>query len=163
MSRGKRAFVGILCSITASASILWFVGTCRNFIKWGKTYTFVPPTAVQVNDYSRVMSLRLPAACEPLALEHVGGLDDIIFLKLRMTHEEAKELVANYPFKDLQLSQSEKHVTPEKWANFEPWKVDAVKQYRSGVAQLPDAKTLHILIDLDQPQFAIVYLEYREY
>ena len=107
------------------------------------------------------MSVSLPERSEAIGFRHYHGLDDVILLKLRMPVEGTDELISTSPFKDMVLSTTEKPITMQH-SKLEWWNVDSVKNYRSGEADLPDAKRLHILIDYDQPGFAIVYLEWWE-
>jgi len=106
------------------------------------------------------MQIKLPTDARPLMFYYASGLDAVAYLKVELRKDDLDSFLAASPFAAAQLSESEKAVSRERGMPW--WDVATVARFLSGMAQLPDARRLYILVNLDQPDTCTVYLNWWE-
>jgi hypothetical protein len=121
----------------------------------------VPVTASQLAECSQRMSVRFSTNTVALGFKkETGGMDDAIFLKVRMPIAEVGEFIAVSPlakeqFRDLATLPGAN--TMSWWWNF-----TRKRKVRYAQTSLPKAEALHMLIDAESDSSAIVYLVWHQ-
>lgn len=122
----------------------------------------VPPAQQQLKYCADVMQMVFPKSTTLLAMEHVRGLDDVIYLKLRISPGDGLRLIQQSPFAMVPLSTVEKRVSPQEFTQLAWWDIDRVRKFQSASIELPKPAILKLLIDRDDSKKLTIYLEYWE-
>lgn len=95
---------------------------------------------------------------EILGFNHASFLDEIVTVKVRMPISDVDEFIKTSPFKGVQLRDDRRYVhTDESLTWMDP---EGAVRFKSGQVTIRDTQGLNILIDLDDNEQAIVYLEW---
>lgn len=116
------------------------------------------PTAAQISEFTANAAITLPASAEPIAYREERGMDDALWLQVRMPAADLPALLGSSPFKDSKLGGTDKSIEG-CFSAF--WKAPPAR-YRSGQESLPNARVLNILIDESDPANVVVYLMWHE-
>lgn len=122
----------------------------------------VPPAQEALKYCADVMQMVFPKSTTPIAMEYVRGLDDVIYLKLRISPGDGVRLIQQSPFATVPLSTVEKSVSPQEFTHLAWWDVDRVRKFQSAGIELPKPAILNLLIDRDDSKKLTIYLEYWE-
>jgi len=115
---------------------------------------------IMLDECERIMMCDIPTSAEGLNYLLNKGMDDTIYLKLRLPREDLDIFINKSPFKDVALRTDRRY--PYWELDKEWWDLDKPILFQSGEALLPKAKYLNILIDLDDPKIVIIYLCWLE-
>ncbi|HMP81372.1 MAG TPA: hypothetical protein PKA41_01545 [Verrucomicrobiota bacterium] len=121
----------------------------------------VPVTAAQLAECSQRMNVRFSTNTVALGFKkETGGMDDAIFLKVRMPVAEVEEFIAASPLANQQFGG----LATLPGANTMPWWWNFTRKGKIRYAQtrLPKGEALHILIDAESDFSAIVYLVWHQ-
>jgi hypothetical protein len=107
------------------------------------------------------MHITFPQSTRAVNIDKItGGPDDGIFLKIEIDRKEMDALIKSSPFASVELRSERRYVLKEPTLSW--WNPESARNYKSGQAQLPDAKYLNILLDLDGNERVTVYLQWGE-
>ena len=106
------------------------------------------------------MSVVFPQSARPVGVYERHGMDDSIHLKVDIDIRDLAQFIQNSPFIGITLSDNSRSVFPLKRLSW--WDIENVVKYQSGEVQLPDASYLKILIGLDDPNIASLYIHWFE-
>jgi hypothetical protein len=109
----------------------------------------------------KVMKLEFPADTKVIGFHEITGwLDDSIYLKVQIPREEVNAFLSRSPFANIALRNDRRFVT--EFPEFDWWRSEAVREYKSEQASLPDAKYLDILVDYDRKDIVDIFLVWFE-
>jgi hypothetical protein len=121
-----------------------------------------PVTAAQIVECSQHMGIYFSTNTIPLGYKKMtGGMDDALFLKVRIPHNEVGAFIAASPlaresFDELAALPGANSLAPWWW-NFM-----RKRQVRYGQTSLPKGEALHMLIDPESESSVIVYLVWHQ-
>ncbi len=122
------------------------------------TPVITTPTAVQVAEFTRNTGITLPASAQPIGWRESRGMDDALWLQVRMPATEVATFLASSPFRTAKL---ETNAQPRLYEFQDFWQ-NPPQQHRSGQESLPNAQFLNIVIDDSDATNAVVYLMWHE-
>ena len=117
-------------------------------------------TPQKLSECSARMSVVFPQSARPIRISESHGMDDAIFLKVEINRNDLARFIQGSPFAGMVLRTDRHRLSPRKRLSW--WDVDSIANFQSGEVQLPDASYLRILIGLDKPTKAMLYLEWFE-
>lgn len=122
---------------------------------------FTEVTPAQLRDCAEKMQITFPSGTRSVGMcKQEGWQDDTIWLKVQIPKKDLLALLESSPFAKEMLSNERRYITsPGKIAW---WKAEAVTNFKSGQANLPEAKYVNILIDLDDEEIIAIYLMWQE-
>ena len=141
---------------------LWFVFTSVSCKRQASVRTR-KKAKQKLDELSKIMLFSFPASTRLLGYERRRGMNDVIYLKIEIATEDLRALINNSPFCNTILRSSENNPisdissTGPTW-----WKVKSVRTWKSGQVRLDNANYLNMLIDLDQKNKCVIYLEWFE-
>lgn len=116
------------------------------------------PTAMQVKEFTRNAGITLPASAQPVSWRELRGMDDALWLQVRMPATEVAAFLASSPFSTAKLATNDQ----SRLYNFQDFWQSPPQRHRSGQESLPNARVLNIVIDDSDATNAVVYLMWHE-
>jgi hypothetical protein len=127
-------------AVTLLASILFLIG-CRDS---GPTKGS-DITPQQRTMASQAMGVKFPAGAEALLYEYWSGLDDSLYLKVRMTTSDLETFLTQARFSGVEWENQGQQLRDME--GVPEWTPSGVGQYRFGEIELPSAEWIWVLID----------------
>jgi hypothetical protein len=115
-------------------------------------------TVSQLRECSEKMHILFPPSTKPLNIRKMAFQDELIDLKIEIDKKDLGVLISNSPYKNIELSKEALILgnSPElDW-----WRPGDAQDFLTEKVRLSNRESLVILIDLDKPNKAIVYLSY---
>lgn len=120
--------------------------------------SIAPPTALQRAEFSRNTGLTLPASATAMGWHEERGLDDALWLQVKMPANDLPKFLESPPLRGIELSPN----SPYFVSGFQMFVATPPTHYRAGQQPLPNAKYLTVLIDESATSEVIIYLMWNE-
>ena len=117
-------------------------------------------TPQKLSECSARMSIVLPKSARAVQISESRGMDDMILLRVTIPRADLEVFIEQSPFAGSILSAETKQVDVHSGLPW--WDIGDVMSFRSGETQLQDGSYLRVLIGLDDPATATLYLEWFE-
>ncbi|MDZ4817370.1 MAG: hypothetical protein SGJ20_00180 [Planctomycetota bacterium] len=124
----------------------------------GRAPAITKPTAAQLAEFTRNAQIALPASAQPIGWREYRGMDDSLWLQVRMPASDLQGFLNTSPFANATLESNSQHIP----GNFDKFYTTPPKVYRSGQQEVQNTRALNILIDESDPKDVIVYLNWHE-
>src|SRR5262249_28654511 len=100
-----------------------------------------------------------PTNSQPVGLFVQGTIQShYALLKVRVPRQNVESFVQGTPFRDVQLSSTRRYFTFQSGVVW--WQPDRPRDFRSGQVGVHGGGAVSIVIDLDDPDHMMVYLDY---
>jgi hypothetical protein len=116
------------------------------------------PTAAQITEFTRNATITLPTSAQPVGWREERGMDDALWLQLRIPRGDVRGLLDASPFRSSKFNTNDNALV-FKFQDFLP---TPPVRYRCAEQQLPNARFLNIIIDESDATNAVVYLMWHE-
>ena len=121
------------------------------------------PNAVKqkLKKYGHLMDIEFPPSTRLINFKEYHGIDDTVYLKIRIDKKDLQNFLTNSPFANEILVEPKDNpisvISPigPSW-----WNTKSVKNWKSGQIILPNFSYLNIFLDLDHTDKIIIYLEW---
>jgi len=113
---------------------------------------------ISVAKIESITKLPIPSEAKILNLLNLHALDDVFLVKFELEMKRLDKFLANTAFKRRENLSSKRNYC----SNFEDiswWNISKINTFLSGSYNRDDGKSNNILIDLANPQKAVVYLQ----
>jgi hypothetical protein len=171
-SENKMVKIDTICADTADPQkvVVYIEGWGQYYVGYGLHYinpenpNVVPdnPKSVRwlLDRFTEKMKVKYPDDTTLINAKQLCALYGHAYLKIKIERTSLKEFVESSPFSDKPLHDE------KRFCNNDPelawWDPEKPKTYKSGEIKLSDIELLKILIDLDEPNTAVIYLEWLE-
>lgn len=107
----------------------------------------------------RQFNIRLPQTASVEVYEVHSFLDEQVSTKIVINKKDVEQFIADSPFAAVALSTTQQYVFGGRYSP-KGWVPDSAKLFRSGSVQTPPPRRglMSLLIDLDHPDTAVIYL-----
>lgn len=116
------------------------------------------PTALQLAEFSRNASITLPASAHAIGWHEENGIDDAMWLQVRIPTKDLPRFLESSPFRGIELSTNDTSL----FYLFQMFVATPPTKYRVGQQQLPSGRYLTLMIDESATPDLIVYLMWNE-
>ncbi len=116
--------------------------------------TIVVPTASQVAQFEKTTGLTLPTSASAVKYSEDSGLDDAMWLEVKVPKEKFSDLIPNGMTQGGNWHALDGYILPL----FDRFWSSPPKSFRSMQVTLPHGRALNILVDETGPTELIVYL-----
>jgi hypothetical protein len=122
-------------------------------------------TAARQSSASKAMGISFPPETKFLLYHRASdeesflpAPDDFVHLKIELPAAVATKLLAEKPFAAAEWDTSLRAVNDS--SQWHDWKPEAVKKFRSAQIELPHAQALNVLVDEDDKERTIIFLQW---
>ena len=122
------------------------------------TPVITAPTATQLAEFATNASITLPPSATPIGWREERGMDDALWLQVRMPARDLQGFLDASPFRSAKLTTNDQY----RVFDFRDFLPTPPVRYRSGEQGLPNARFLKMLIDESDTTNAVVYLMWHE-
>jgi hypothetical protein len=141
-------------SLSISLLLLALLGCIRS-----TTPVITTPNANQIAEFATNAKITLPASAQPVGWREERGMDDALWLQVRMPRTELQSFLDGSPFRNTKLSTNDQSLV-FKFRDFFP---TPPLRYHCAERQLPNARFLNIIIiDETDTTNALVSLMWHE-
>jgi hypothetical protein len=116
------------------------------------------PTAAQIAEFTANARITLPPSAEAIGWREERGMDDALWLQVKMPAEELSAFLERSPFESAKWHSGDKY----SLSQFDQFWTTPPVRYRSAHESLPNARVLNILIDESDDEEVVVYLMWHE-
>jgi hypothetical protein len=116
------------------------------------------PTAAQISEFIHNASITLPASAQPIGWRELRGMDDALWLQVRMPARDLQTFLDSSPFRGVTLTTNDQY----RISQFQEFFTTPPVQYRAGQQELPNARVLNMVIDESDTTDVVLYLMWHE-
>jgi hypothetical protein len=116
------------------------------------------PTAAQLAEFAQNARITLPVSAQPVGYREERGMDDALWLQIRMPAPDLQSFLDSSPFCGATLTTSDQYLVSQ----FQEFFTTPPTRYRAGQQELPNARVLNMVIDESDTTNVIVYLMWHE-
>lgn len=116
------------------------------------------PTAGQIVEFTNNAHITLPASSIITGYIEMRGMDDALWLQVRMPASDLQNFLDNSPFRATSLTTNDQYRAFE----FQDFLPKPPLHYRAGQQELPNARVLNMIIDESTTTNVVVYLMWHE-
>lgn len=116
------------------------------------------PTAAQISEFTRNASITLPASAQPIGWREERGMDDALWLQVRMPARDLQTFLDSSPFRGVTLRTNDQYPI----SRFQEFFTTPPVHYRAGQQKLPNARVLNMVIDESDTTNVVLYLMWHE-
>ena len=116
------------------------------------------PTAAQITEFTTNAKITLPASAQPLGWRESRGMDDALWLQVRLPAADLQTFLDGSPFRGATLTTNDQY----RIFDFRDFMPTPPIRYRCGEQQLPNARYLKMIVDESDNTNAVVYLMWHE-
>lgn len=116
------------------------------------------PTAAQVAEFTNNARITFPSSALPIGWREERGMDDALWLQVRMPAQDLPGFLDGSPFRSTNLTTNDQYGV----FDFGDFLRTPPMRYRSGEQVLPNARVLKMLIDESDTTNVVVYLMWHE-
>lgn len=142
-----RTFLSILLLLVA------LLGCSR-----GTAHVIATPTLAQISEFTTNARIALPASAQPIGWREERGMDDALWLQVRLPASDLQTLLDSSPFRNVTLTTNGQYCLTQ----FQSFFATPPVRYRAGQQSLPNARVLNILVDEGDTTNVLVYLMWHE-
>ena len=123
-----------------------------------KTPVITTPTVAQIAEFTRNASITLPASARPVGWREERGMDDALWLQVKLPASDLPSFLEASPFRGVELADHDEYSLHQ----FEPFFSAPPTRYRAASLTLAGARVLKMVIDESVATDAVVYLMWHE-
>lgn len=137
------------------------VSSCRGVGTGDTEYSGKEIDREKLEQYGKLMQITFPESTRPLnSYVEISGPDDAVYLKVEIDQKDLDTLISKSPFSTAEFRSDQtrlQNMNSIKW-----WTPGSAKNFKSSHVRFEDGDVLNILVDLDNAQKPIVYLQWHE-
>jgi|GEM_PF-7036619 len=119
-------------------------------------------TTTDLELWSKRMGVEFPTNTIPEWIWHRPGLDDSVYLRVRLAATSLVVFKKSPAFRDAVWRSDRKFVPRVLHRKIDWWEVDSVKRFESTSVLWRDTTFLNVLISLDKSEYVTVFLQWGE-
>ena len=116
------------------------------------------PTVSQIAEFTNNASITLPVSAQPVGWHEERGMDDALWLQVKMPASDLNSFLDSSPFRHTTLTTNFEYIIYMFWEFYTTPPV----RYRAGQQSLPKAQALNMLIDETNTTNLVMYLMWHE-
>jgi hypothetical protein len=120
--------------------------------------TIKSPSASQLSEFVRKAGISLPASAQPIGWREEHGMDEALWLQVRMPVQDFQRFLDNSPFHGSTLTSND----PYQISQFREFLPKPPAHYRAGQLSLPNGRVLNLVVDESDNENVVVYLMWHE-
>ena len=120
--------------------------------------TIESPSTSQLSEFIRKASISLPVSAQPIGWREEHGMDEALWLQVRMPAQDFQSFLDNSPFHESTLTTND----PYQIIQFREFLPKPPAHYRAGQQSLPNGQVLNMVVDESDTENVVVYLMWHE-
>jgi hypothetical protein len=116
------------------------------------------PTVAQIAEFTTNASITLPASAQPVGWREERGMDDALWLQVRLPASDLQTFLDGSPFRGVTLTTNDQYCLTQ----FQSFFAAPPVRYRAGQQSLPNARVLSMVLDESDTTNVVVYLMWHE-
>ena len=116
------------------------------------------PTAAQIAELTTNASITLPPSAQPVAWREERGMEDALWLQVRLPASDLQTFLDRSPFRSVTLATNDQYCLTQ----FQSFFATPPVRYRAGQQSLPNSRVLNMLVDESDTTNVVVYLMWHE-
>jgi len=116
------------------------------------------PTVAQIAEFTTNASITLPSSAQPVGWCEERGMDDALWLQVRLPASDLQTFLDGSPFRSVTLATNDLYCLTQ----FRSFFATPPVRYRAGQQSLPNARVLNMVVDESETTNVVVYLMWHE-
>lgn len=152
---GKKTMQLMYLGLSVLVGSMVVIGVSNSYANQQK---ITPPTAAQIAEFVSNTKITIPPTSQPVGWKEERGMDDALWLQIRMPTADLEVFLKNSPFSESKLETSNPYILHL----FQEFQSSPPQRYRAGQQTLPNGRVLNLLIDESDAATAVVYLMWHK-